>query len=81
MWPAYCDQYMGNLYGWSNSGCGIQDPSCDLLSALSAGSARYKTLLAGLEDGISKPVNAAGRKPKHMFILPGGVADIFLEKE
>ena len=82
VWPAYCDQYMGNLYGFgATADVVFKIPFLrNLLSALSAGSARYKTLLAGLEDGISKPVNATGRKPKHMFILPGGVAEVFFSK-
>ena len=28
-------------------------------------------------QGISQSVNAAGRKPNHLYILPGGVAEIF----
>ena len=28
-------------------------------------------------QGISKACNAAGRKPRHLYILPGGVAEIF----
>ena len=28
-------------------------------------------------QGISQACNAAGRKPRHLYILPGGVAEIF----
>lgn len=28
-------------------------------------------------QGISSAVNAAGRRPRHLYILPGGVAEVF----
>ena len=73
LWAAYCDQYLNDLYGFgATADIVFKIPFLrNLLSALSAGSAGYKVLLAGLQHGISKPVNAAGRKPKHMYILPG----------
>ena len=82
LWAAYCDQYLNDLYGFgATADIVFKIPFLrNLLSALSAGSAGYKVLLAGLQHGISKPVNAAGRKPKHMYILPGGVAEVFFSK-
>ena len=49
----------------------------NVMYCLSAGSAAYKVLLKGLKDGISLPCNNAGRKPRHLYILPGGIAEIF----
>ena len=42
-----------------------------------AGSASYKALEEGLVEGKSPPCNRIGRKPKNLFLLPGGVAEIF----
>jgi hypothetical protein len=82
LWAAYCDQYLTELYGFGATADIIfKIPFlCNILPGLSAGRAGYKTLLAGLQHGISKPANAAGRKPKHMYILPGGVAEVFFSK-
>eukprot|EP01035_Chromulina_nebulosa_P024091 gene24091-31300_t len=43
---------------------------------LTAGGASYKTLKAGISKGIAKAANAMGRTPRHLYILPGGVAEI-----
>ena len=42
--------------------------------------ADYDKLLDGLVDGRCACANAAGRKPRHLFVLGGGVAEIFLSE-
>ena len=45
---------------------------------LSAGSASYEVLRRGLMEGISPCVNKnGGRIPRHLYLLPGGVAEVF----
>lgn len=86
LWAAYCDQYFTNrktkksLYGFGAAAdIVIHLPFLkNIMGWLSAGSASYKTLKRGLTDGQSDCVNANnGRKPRHLFILPGGIAEIF----
>ena len=86
LWTAYADQYLRldgtdyqPLYGF---GAAADAVNCipilrNVMYCLSAGSAAYKVLLNGLKDGISLPCNNAGRKPRHLYILPGGIAEIF----
>lgn len=88
LWSAYCDQYCSYttsngkkkfLYGFGAAADVTQYLPFlrNWLGWLTAGSASYKALLNGLEHGISPEANRVGRKPKHLFILPGGVAEIF----
>jgi MFS family permease len=86
LWSAYCDQYFNNgkkfMYGFGAAADVVQYVPFlrNFLSWLSASSATYNVLRDGLVLGKSAPVNAAGRKPKHLYILPGGVAEIFCSK-
>eukprot|EP01038_Epipyxis_sp_PR26KG_P007766 gene7766-10551_t len=85
LWTAYCEQYLSSkktnkfLYGFGAAADIVMYLPFlrNLMGWLSAGPADYKTLKNGLVHGISTPVNAAGRKPKHLYILPGGIAEIF----
>jgi hypothetical protein len=85
LWAAYCDQYCSdnktnrNLYGFGAAADAVAYVPLlrNIMGWLSAGSATYAVLLAGLAEGKAASVNAAGRKPKHLYILPGGVAEIF----
>ena len=49
----------------------------NIMGWLSAGSATYKVLKDGLVKGESLACNAVNRKPRNLFILPGGIAEIF----
>jgi 1-acyl-sn-glycerol-3-phosphate acyltransferase len=52
----------------------------NLMAWNSADSADYKVLRDGLH-GISPVVNKnGGRKPKHLYILPGGIQEIYLSR-
>lgn len=83
LWSAYCDQYLSNenraLYGFGAAAdvVGYIPFLRNIMGWLSGGSASYKALKDGLTKGISPVVNAAGRTPRHLYILPGGVAEIF----
>eukprot|EP01032_Pedospumella_encystans_P012233 gene12233-14166_t len=85
LWAAYADQYMSDpttgraLYGFGAAAdaVGYVPGLRNIMGWLSAGSASYKVLKAGITKGISQACNAAGRKPRHLYILPGGVAEIF----
>lgn len=80
LWAAYCDQYLGPLYGFGAAADVVMYLPFlrNIMGWLSAGSASYKVLLKGLQTGIVPMVNrVAGRKPRHLFILPGGIAEVF----
>ena len=86
LWTAYADQYLRldgteyePLYGFGAAADAVNYIPIlrNVMYCLSAGSAAYKVLLKGLKDGISLPCNNAGRKPRHLYILPGGIAEIF----
>ena len=49
----------------------------NVMSWLTAGSANKQVLLDGLLSGKCSAANACSRKPRHLFILPGGIAEIF----
>jgi len=49
----------------------------NIMAWLSAGSADYRILKDGIAHGICQSTNAVGRKPRHLYILPGGIAEIF----
>lgn len=86
LWSAYCDQYFRDgdrfMYGFGAAADVVAYVPYlrNFLFWLSAGSASYSVLRDGLVEGKSAAVNAAGRKPKHLYILPGGVAEIFTSK-
>ena len=86
LWSAYCHQYFSNgkksMYGFGAAADVVAYVPFlrNFLFFLSAGSATYKVLKDGLVEGKAPSVNAAGRKPKHLYILPGGVAEIFCSK-
>jgi hypothetical protein len=83
LWAAFCDEFFTNWdTGKSMFGFGAAaDAVCYLpflrnwMGWVSAGSASYSTLKKGLAEGKSSVV--PNRKVKHMFVLPGGVAEIF----
>jgi hypothetical protein len=88
LWSAYAHQYLDNGKGKAIYGFGAAADIVayvpylrNILYWLSAGSATYKILKDGLAEGKCECVNANnGRKPRHLYILPGGVAEIFLSK-
>lgn len=83
IWAAYNYQYLTDkardisLYGFGAAADVVQSIPLirNILSWYSTGSASYKTLKEGLMEG--KAVFVPGRNPRHLFILPGGVAEIF----
>ena len=81
---AYCDQYLSDETGRCIYGFGAAaNVVCylpflrNIMGWLTAGSADYKVLKDGLVHGISPSANLVGRKPRHLFILPGGVAEVY----
>lgn len=83
LWTSYCDQYLkdenGDMYGFGAAADAVEYVPLlrNIMAWLTAGSAAYNVLRDGLVDGKSAAANAFGRKPKHLFILPGGIAEIF----
>lgn len=85
LWAAFCDQYFQDkskgyeLYGFGAAAdvVGYVPILRNVLAWFAAGSASYKALRDGIVDGISPSANAIGRKPRNLFILPGGVAEVF----
>jgi 2-acylglycerol O-acyltransferase 2 len=84
LWAAYCDQYITHdgkhMYGFGAAAdaVGYIPFLRNIMGFLTAGSASYKPLKSGL---TKKRVPAAGnREVRNLFILPGGVAEIFLSK-
>ena len=85
LWTAYCEQYLSHgdraLYGFGAAADVTQYLPFlrNVMGWLSAGGAQYSTLLAGLVEGKSVPVNRnGGRRPRNLYILPGGVAEVFV---
>ena len=84
LWAAYCHQYLNDKNGKQLYGFGA---GADVVMAipflrqamgwLTAGSASYSALKEGIEHGICPAANRAGRHPTSLYILPGGVAEIF----
>ena len=68
MWTAFCDQYMNDMYGFGAAADATMYVPLvrQILGWLSAGSASRYVLQEGLEKG------------QNLFILPGGIAEIFL---
>jgi hypothetical protein len=83
LWAAYCDQYMKNdensLYGFGAAADVVMYLPIlrNLMGWLACGGASYKVLRDGIADGKCPPVNAIGRKPRNLYILPGGIAEVF----
>lgn len=86
LWSAYCDSYLSSkvhkgkaLYGFGAAADIVMYLPIlrNIMGWLSAGSADYKTLKNGLMHGKVACVNAAGRTPRHLYILPGGIAEVF----
>eukprot|EP00386_Alphamonas_edax_P003837 GDKI01011647.1.p1 GENE.GDKI01011647.1~~GDKI01011647.1.p1 ORF type:complete len:371 (+),score=26.05 GDKI01011647.1:43-1113(+) len=84
LWAAYCDQYftVGKraLYGFAAAAdaVGYVPFLRNVMGFLGAGSASYKALKDGLVEG--KVPSVPNRRPRHLYILPGGVAEIFRSK-
>ncbi len=79
IWAAYCDQYLPDLYGFgATADVVLYIPFLrNVISGLSAGRAGFRVCYDALVHGIAPCCNNAGRKPKHMFVLPGGIAEVF----
>jgi len=79
LWAAYCDQSLANCYGFGAAADVIFSLPLlrQIMGWLSAGGCSYETLRAGLVEGKSPCVNRAGREPQHLFLLPGGIAEVF----
>jgi len=88
LWAAYCDQYLSDtgtdgshraLYGFGAAANAVLYVPFlrNMMAWLAADSADYPVLRRGLLEGKSPVVNKAGRTPKHLYILPGGIAEIF----
>jgi hypothetical protein len=79
LWAAFCDQYVPGTYGFGAVADVVEYIPFvrNVLAWLTTSSASYKLLRDGLVDGKCKSCNRVGRKPKHLFILPGGIAEIF----
>lgn len=79
LFAAFKDQYLSKMYGFG----GVADITLsmpflrNIVFWLAGGSANYSALKDGLEKGIAPSVNAAGRIPRNLYILPGGVAEVF----
>ena len=83
LWAAFCNTYLRDGTGRSLYGFGaVADVVLSLpllrtlMGWLSCGGAGYSTLVKGLVEG--KCESTKGRKPLHLFILPGGIAEIFV---
>jgi hypothetical protein len=88
LWAAYSEQYLqineaGKPKKWLFGFAAAADVVFslpllrNLLGWFATHGASYQVLKNGLRNGISIPANNIGRSPKHLFILPGGVAEIF----
>lgn len=85
LWAAYCDQYFTDvdtgqsLYGFGAAADVVMWIPLlrNIMGWMTAGSATYSVLRDGLLHGKSPPANAVGRIPRHLYILPGGVAEVF----
>lgn len=68
LWAAYCDCYFEEMYGFGAAASMVQYIPFlrNIMGFLTAGPADFKSILKGLQGG------------KSLFILPGGVAEIFV---
>ena len=71
LWSAFCEQYLPGMYGFGATTSVVTwlPVLRQLLGWLSAGSADKHVLLRGMQKG-----------GENLFILPGGVAEIFMSK-
>jgi len=86
LWSAFCNQYMTDgvtgegLYGFGAAAdvVSVIPFLRNVMGWLSAGSASFDVLKRGLMHGDCSAVNLnGGRRPQHLFLLPGGVAEVF----
>ncbi len=79
LYVAVCDQYAPETYGFgAAAGVLFHLPIFrQIFSWLTAGPADYASLLGGLVDGRMVAANRVHRFPENLFILPGGIAEIF----
>ncbi|GMH59688.1 hypothetical protein TrRE_jg7489 [Triparma retinervis] len=86
LWSAFCNQFMtdgvtgASLYGFGAAAdaVGYVPFLRNIMGWLSAGSASRDVLKRGLTKGDVPCVNLnGGRRPRHLFLLPGGVAEVF----
>lgn len=88
LWAAYCHQYFADektgksMYGFGAAADAVMYVPYlrNIMAFLTGGSATYTALKNGLVHGKAPAANAAGRIPKNLYILPGGVAEIFTSK-
>jgi 2-acylglycerol O-acyltransferase 2 len=85
LWAAFCNLYLRDSTGYTMYGFGaVADVVLmlpvlrTLMGFLACSGAGYSALYMGLVEGICSAANAAGRRPKHLFILPGGIAEVFV---
>ena len=85
LWAAFCNLYLKDGNGHSIYGFGaVADVVLmlpvlrSLMGFLACSGAGYAALYLGLAEGRCTAANAAGRRPKHLFILPGGIAEVFV---
>ncbi|KAL7574047.1 hypothetical protein ACA910_015625 [Epithemia clementina (nom. ined.)] len=77
LWMAFCDQYLPSLYGFgATTDVALRIPLLrQVLLWGSAGSASRSVLYRGLTSSAQPP-----QKSNNLFLLPGGVAEIFLSQ-
>jgi len=77
LWGAYCDQYT-DCYGFGGAASVVLRMPVlrQVMSWMQAVPADYKTLSSGM-DGKIRCCNAIGVKPKNLFMLSGGIAELF----
>lgn len=89
LWAACCDQFFTNpetnqkLYGFGAAADIVQYVPFlrNVLGFLTAGSASYNVLKTGLMEGRVACIDPqTGRRPEGLFILPGGVAEIYISQ-
>lgn len=79
LWAGFCDQFFPQLFGFGAAAT----VACKLpllravLGWMTCVPADYDTLLRGLKEGHCSPANNNGREPKNLFVLAGGVAEVF----
>lgn len=82
LWASYCHQYMVNesnaLYGFGAAADVVAYVPFlrNLMIWLSSTGAGYQQLKNGLAGKV-ECCNNAGRIPRHLFLLPGGIAEVF----
>jgi hypothetical protein len=84
LWAAYADQYLrtdkhGTLYGFGGmASVLLYLPALrSLMGWLTGGSASYATLKRGLTTGSGATFGAAKHPGRNLYMLPGGMAEIF----